>query len=1527
MKKRHFLLFTISVLYASGLTAQSRPPEISMPYTYDKEKIYIQTDHVFYTPGETIFFKTWLVKGSGNKLSGLSNIAYVEILGPSGTTLEKQTYQIENGYSEGSYTLDEQAAGGIYKIKAYTTWMLNEKDSTLFTKTFTVQNIIAPRVLMRLDFEKKGYGAGDDITANFSMRNLDDAPIRHYRGEFTVSLDGQTQKKGSFTTNADGKAALSFTLPKNLQTTDGLLNITVDYDSHTESIARSIPITLNKIDLQFLPEGGRLIEGLATNVAFKTINEFGKPVDVKGVIKDNKGQTVAAFDSYKFGMGEFPFTPRPGESYTATITSPANINQEYPLPAANVEGMVMNISKNAGTITIKCSTTAETTVSIVGRTKSISYYSQSLRLKKGVNNITLQENIFPAGIAQFTLYNRAQQPLAERLVFLNSDKQLHVTIATNKQHYLPREKVIMTLTTSDEHGMPVPSNFALSVVDDKLWTLADDRQDNILSWLLMSSELPGPIEEPPFYFKKNEPKAPLALDLVMLTNGYRYFDFIDEVSRNGELKFTPDQGNIVSGLVTNDKDQPVPATVFLINNKANGKALKLQTGADGQFYFPNLVERGNYLLIAKSSHKAEPIKIQLQQNGIGYNPLRGAAIKQLHIDPLIPLVKQPHLGPLPPPVPQPQKVNLAIHLNNRTRALEDVVVVGYGVMRKKDITGSVATVAADELKAIPPGGMLQALEGRVAGLEVTPMANAGETPLIRIRGARALANGNEPLFVIDGIPQEKYELNNISANDIESVTVLKDAAAIALYGARAANGVILIRSKPLRNEKLRFNITGNSRYTTQYFTSEGPVLTVARRFYTPVYKSPVTDVRNDFRETIYWNPVVQTDREGKATVEFYNSDASTTFRAIAEGIGDNGLLGRADTTYVARAAMSVDAKIPPYLTVGDQALIPVVIKNNSAEKLTATISISLPDNMHTGSFNNTVALDPGASQQVLIPLSATAPTSGKISISITGNLSNETIVLPVSATGKGFPVIETFSGNTGTKHDWQIGQMLPGSLHARLTLYKDLEGQLMNGIESMLREPYGCFEQTSSSTYPNIFILKYLRETGKSNPEIEKKAMQYIEDGYKRLIGFETAENGFEWFGHSPAHAALTAYGLLEFTDMQQFLTVDKNMLQRTRDFLLRRRDGQGGFKISSGGYDEFAAVPDKIANIYIVYALSQAGYGNDIQPEYAAALKKAMDSNDGYQLAMMALAASNMKKEDDYRHLMDQLKTNYQTSKLSARTSVVNSRDISLRVETMSLYALALLRDTRPDMGVVSELISRILANKSYYGYGSTQGTVLALQAVTEYTRQAGELAKSTDIRFSVNGHTVSPDDSIAAFLRQGPNTFAVEYPDQERGIPYNLEISYSTFTPPNSEKADLLLNTSISNTQPGMGETVRMTIAVKNRKDTLQPMAIAKIGIPAGLSLQPWQLKELMEQKRAAYYEIFDNYLVLYWMGFAPKETKTIQLDLKAEIPGKYKAKASNVYLYYTPEGKHWNEGLEVEIAPAADVAWLGQQSRADR
>ncbi|HEX2628523.1 MAG TPA: alpha-2-macroglobulin family protein, partial [Chitinophagaceae bacterium] len=672
------------------------------------------------------------------------------------------------------------------------------------------------------------------------------------------------------------------------------------------------------------------------------------------------------------------------------------------------------------------------------------------------------------------------------------------------------------------------------------------------------------------------------------------------------------------------------------------------------------------------------------------------------------------------------------------------------------------------------------------------------------------------------------------------------------------------------------------------------------------------DERTDFRETIYWNPVVSTDENGKAEVEFYNSDASTTFRAIAEGLGYNGNAGRIETTYATQNALSLDAKIPPYLTVGDKAMLPVVIKNNRDEDMKISLNVAVPNEMKMGNYVSDLLLKPDSSQQILIPVEALRALKGKIEIAAVCNGAKEKIVLPIVASEKGFPVNLTFAGNRSNQYQFNINKAIPGTINANLRVFKDLEGQLLDGIESMLREPYGCFEQTSSTTYPNVYVLKYLRAAGKSNPAIEAKALEYIERGYKRLAGYETKENGFEWFGNIPPHEGLTAYGLLEFTDMQEFIKVDQKMLERTKKFLLDRRDGNGGFKQSAGTHT-FTSVPAKIANVYIVYSLTQAGIGKEIQKEYEAMVKQALQSNDGYQLSMMALAASNMKNMKDYNALMSAANDHYSKEKMKAETSVANSRGASLNVETLSLYAMALMRQPQCEAGSISPIISSILGAKSYYGFGSTQGTVLALQAIVEYSKLTQKIDINTEMLFTLNNSKADNSNTVNTKLVEGDNSFAIEYTKQNSvGIPYSLDVAYNTFTPPNSQKAELKLNTRILNTRPKIGETTRMEIEVTNDKNMLQAMSIAKIGIPAGLAAQPWQLKEIMEKNQVTYYEIFDNYLVFYWMGFANKETKKINLDLKAEIAGTYKAKASNTYLYYMPEHKHWNDGIEVEVRP---------------
>ena len=1489
-------------------------------YASTKEKIYIQCNHVFFKAGETLFFKLYVVKAQDNTITNISNVVYTELISPAGTVVQKANYPVQDGYAEGSFDFTDGIAGGIYTIRAYTNWMRNEKESNFFTKEITVQKVLAPRILLKLDFPEKGYGAGDIVKANFSMRNLKDIPVANYAGHFIVSVGGKQIITQSFKTDYLGKAIIQFSLPDVLSVNDGLLNVKVEYDSYTEAISRSIPIVLNKIDLQFMPEGGSLVNNISSNIAFKVLNENGKATDVKGVIKDKNGTTITNFESYHFGMGKFLFMPQPGNSYKAYITFPSNISQVFDLPCAQMNGVVLQVSKERKKITLSLSTTADRSVKLRGSAKNSTYYLQNVKLQKGINLVTIDENIFPAGIMQFTVSATDELPLAERLVFLNEDQQLRVQLTPDKKLYGPREKVNLSIKTLDEKGNPVPSNFSLSVVDDKLWTFADDKQDHIFSWLLLSSELKGKIEEPQFYFKKEEPKAIPALDLLMLTNGYRYFDYVEYVIKENSPLYLPDQDHILSGQIVDAAKNPLQAKIFLINAVPGGKGIEATTTPEGNFFFSDLQSGSSYYLFAQALDRKEKVTISVLQNGLGYNPSKTKAFKKIFSNSgnndFFGIAAKPAA---PPQAPVPlvlqndgRKVfELAgIEKEGKPAALQEVVVTALGQTRQsKQLGFSVVNVRENE---IVTGVKLQnALTGKVAGLNVQTVNNGVFADnRITLRGMRSLTAASEPLFVVNGVPMEQLNLNTLNTNDIDNITILKDASATTMYGSRAANGVILVETKKFRREKLSFRFDNKYYYASQAVYTAGTSYTAVKKFYAPKYSTPFTEERRDFRETIYWNGVVQTGKEGTAIVEFYNSDATTAFRAIAEGIGYNGKLGRAEATYSVQSPLQADVKIPPYLTVGDKALLPLVIKNNRSTDEEVEINVLVPEHFKTGGYTNKAIVKANSSLQVLIPAEATAAAKGIIRFTITSSAEKETINLPIEAADKGFPVKLTFSGNKTATHDFTIPNMIPGSLHTRLKLFKNLEGQLLDGIESMLREPHGCFEQTSSSTYPNIFILKYLNESGKSNPEIQKKALDYIEKGYERLIGFETAQDGFEWFGHTPPHEALTAYGLLEFTDMQEFIAVDKKMLARTKNFLLSRRDGKGTFNLVNRGYDQFASVPNKIANTYIVYALTQAGIGKEIQKEYETAVNSALSSKDGYQLAMMAISAYNMKDAVNYKMLLEELNKQESKPGLNAETSVVNSRDASLRVETKALYAIALMKAPAPDLAKVADLISGILSEKSYYGYGSTQATVMALQAMVNYSKLAGKVNEDAPVSFRVNNKAVSESDSVSSMLYEGANLFSATYAQKDKAIPYGFEVAYNTYTPPNSDKAELQISTLLKTADTKVGETGRMDIIVTNTKSILQPMAIAKIGIPAGLSAQPWQLKEIMEKNKAAYYEIFDNYVVFYWMGFAPNETKTISLDLKAEVPGTYKAKSSTVYLYYTPEYKHWSEGATVVV-----------------
>lgn len=1479
---------------------------------FEKEKAYVQTSHVFFKPGETMDFRIYVVNAYDNLPAKLSKVVNFEMADPSGSVITKLKYELRNGHAEGSVYFDADMKGGIYKIKAYTSWMQNEKGKNFFEKEITLQKNVSPRILMKLDFPRKGYGAGDEVLADFSMRSLSNLPIPFYEAGYTVMIDGEKVSGGKFLTDNEGKSLLKFKLPDRLQSTDALLTINVDFDGFKESVSRNIPVVLHRIEVKFMPEGGTFVNGIPQNIAFRISDEFEKPVDASLEIFNRKHEKISEATAYQFGMGNFTLKPEEGDAYYAKIVKPEHISQIYHLPVAENGGLVLNIGKESGKVRLKIVAGTEKKIAVDGSFRGKQIYNRQLVLEKGENYLEIDEKELPAGICRFTISENGI-PVAERVVFVNEDVQMKVKVEPSKKNYLPREKVILDIETNDENGKPVPASLALSVIDDKLWTYADDKQNHLISWLLMDSELHGKIERPQFYFDKKEAKAKKSLDLVMLTNGYRYFEPDPEILKNGSYKYLPEQRNPVYGMVQDEEGRPVKAEVFLLEETyGTGRIIKQITGEKGAFYFTDL-QNSNYKIIARSFQPKKKLEIRILSYKLNISPVeksgRGTAEADEAITEAIERTetKKADRDIARAGTPSGKMVGRPVVSDtvSREQNINEVIVTGaMGIKREASVTGALTSVRAEEVPE------LSSLAGKVAGLEVVPSGNQ-VNGYVTIRGSRSIS-GKSPLFVVDGIPVEHFN-DRINPQDISSVTVLKDAAATAVYGSQGVNGVILVTSARYGNSGHTMDITPKTYFAVKAVSRDSlESYARARKFSYPVYETTRTPYRFDYREILYWNPVVETGKNGKARVEFYNSDATTTFRTLTEGISAGGLIGRDETTYATQSMISADAKIPQYLTRTDRMKIPVVIKNNSAETRAVVMDVIVPNRVHLVKADTVISLKPLQSGRMFVEIQADEKVDSNIRFTLSSGNFRETIMLPFTVEEKGFPHRYSITNHKTQEMKISIPDYISGSLISSYHVYSNRALQLFEDMDRLKREPYGCFEQLSSTVYPNIFILDYLKSIHAITPETERLAIRNMKKGYQKMLSYKNGDGGFSYFASSESDVALSAFALLEFRDLKKYVDIDPKIISNLISFIRSKKNRNGIFEVKRSYETSPASSEYQWArNIYVLYALSKMGIQEDLHDAFEVSMKRAMATKDPYQLALMANAAVNFGRTHEYRQLMEILDNQFTGKSWNVKSTFTGSQGSSADSETTALYMMAQQKDKMLSPLEKTAAADRLMNSNGYHGFGSTQATTLALEALSGFFAENEKLYGQEKPAVKINGAQVQPEQSIASAFASGENIISVQYP-KDKGLPYQLEYEYYTLKAPENSTVPLVLETTLKSPEPKVGETSRMTVTVKNRINGPLPMVTAKIGIPAGLTLQNALLKDLVEKKQVSYYEIFDNYLVLYWEHFEASETKSVHLDLKAEFAGTYTGKASHVYLYYMPEARAWNEGIRSYVQP---------------
>jgi len=692
--------------------------------------------------------------------------------------------------------------------------------------------------------------------------------------------------------------------------------------------------------------------------------------------------------------------------------------------------------------------------------------------------------------------------------------------------------------------------------------------------------------------------------------------------------------------------------------------------------------------------------------------------------------------------------------------------------------------------------------------------------------------------------------------------------------------------------------------------------------------------RVDFTETLFWSAGLKTDEKGEALVEFGLNDSVTSFRVFADAFDARGAVGSSSLQIDSVEPFYAEPKLPLEVTSGDKIRVPIAVVNSTdADMAGAGFMVIADEQIRPRGVTLPFTLRADARIRRLLELrvgDGNGPAQFTLNASAGPYADKVTRSLVVKP--RGFPVEVGFGGlitpGDTVSHDLNVpDDLVPSSVSGKVVVYPTPLASMTQALERLIREPYGCFEQTSSTTYPLVMAQQYFMSHQGVDPSLIDRSAAILDKGYNRLLGFEYKNGGFAWFGKDPGHDALTAYGLMEFTDMSQVRHVDPQMLERTRNWLLEQRDGKGGFARKTHTLHTWLAEPE-IANAYNTWGLLVAGIDADLSAEVKWIREAAERTENTYVMALAANVMSLAGEKEGEEHLLDKLagKQTDDGSLAGATRSVVGSGGQALKIETTSLAVLAWLRNPHYQAHVEKSI--KYLAESCKAGrFGSTQSTVLALRAIVAYDQSRATPKAPGTLQLIVDGRPVGEPvkfdkdtqgaiemPAFAELLTPGKHQVQVEMTGGSR-MPYSVAVDFNRLKPDSAEACKLHMNVELTDDEVGEGEVTEAEVSVINRSNEDVPTPTVIIGIPGGLEVRHDQLKELVKSEKIAAYEVLGREVVLYWRVLKAEERVDLPISLVAAIPGSYTGPASRAYLYYTDEYKHWDDGLTVEIAPKSE------------
>ena len=681
----------------------------------------------------------------------------------------------------------------------------------------------------------------------------------------------------------------------------------------------------------------------------------------------------------------------------------------------------------------------------------------------------------------------------------------------------------------------------------------------------------------------------------------------------------------------------------------------------------------------------------------------------------------------------------------------------------------------------------------------------------------------------------------------------------------------------------------------------------------------VTDnnVRNVFLESMCFIPELVTTR-GSAQVDLNLSDNITTWTIQTVGNTKDGRIGYGMLNNVkVFKDFFVDFELPKNLVETDKVSIPVTVYNYTDNSISTVIKIKQEDWFTLENDNINVNVNAKSTNMVYIPISVLKSGDNKFRAEVSSNNLTDIVEKECNVSTKGYKVEKVVSTGKLDKNISEdiliLDEAIENTAKAKVKIYSSTMSQAVEGMENIFRMPTGCFEQISSSLYPNILALKYLEDNKIVNDEIKEKAKSYISSGYQKLLTYEVKgeSGGYSLYGRSPAETVLTAYGLMEITDLSKVYDVDNSVVQKMTDFLYKKQNANGTFTITGshiGGANSREALS---LNAYITWALSESNPKDDRLKKSLDYLKgKLNDIDDNYTLALVANTLANVK-DNDLNNVLKRLVSNTNTDGNNAyiKSNIMDyygSRYDTQTVQTVALTSMALSKASySPETNKL--LINYLISKKDTRGtWYSTQATILALKALNEGNEKNKLENQTITVKVNTNEQKIEIKDNPLELYE-----LTFENLNKENKLNINLEKSnayyevveeyYLPYEKVNTQKDNIEISVE-SNNNLKVNDILKSNIKVTNKSGNTISNGMVTITIPQGFTVIEESLAQLESKGIIEKYETSYSEVNIYLRNFEAGQVVNLSAWFRASYPVEITGMSVKAYDYYNPnvEGK---------------------------